>query len=334
MAVVFDAITSSVEGGVGVWEFTHAPVGTPRGVLLLVASSVVDDGIASVTYGGVSMTEVTGSPATEATEPEIVHAFFLGASVPTGAQTVSITKTGATTTDHYCECITFTAAGDMQVTDTSTASGTGANPSVTLSLGGVASYCALVFGSGANAVPTDVDPLTGWTNRRETDTGTRGHGCYTYDTVGTADVTAGISAGSQTYVLLAVAVSEAAASGITGTGALTNSVVTASGTGTIGHVGTGALSISQITSSGTGIIWHTGTGALTATATTLSGSGFLGTGVTGTGGLTISSITVDGVAIRIGWDVAAAASGSWSDVSAAANSWSDATPASGSWTIQ
>lgn len=88
---------------------------------------------------------------------------------------------------------------------------------------------------------------------------------------------------------------DAAASGITGTGALTNSAVTASGSGTIAHTGTGAASTNVVTASGAGVISHTGTGSLTTTASTLSGTGTAtGAGVTGTGAIAVGAVTSSG----------------------------------------
>src|SRR3989344_6450108 len=69
--------------------WTHTPAGTPRGVLVFVFTNDSVDNTSSVTYGGVTMTEVSGGLAVDtAGEKSRIETFFLGSSVPTGAQTV------------------------------------------------------------------------------------------------------------------------------------------------------------------------------------------------------------------------------------------------------
>ena len=92
----------------------HTPSGTPRGVIVAIDhGTVADDLITGVTYGGVSMTRVATAvdPSTELGRGYIYH---LGANIPTGTQTVSISHTATSTVKHACVC-TVTAAGDTQV---------------------------------------------------------------------------------------------------------------------------------------------------------------------------------------------------------------------------
>ncbi len=78
-------------------SYTHTPSGTPRGVLIFVYTLLqTADVVTGVTYGGVNALAVSGGSATDTlTEPGRVTAYFLGSSVPTGAQTVSVTKSSA-----------------------------------------------------------------------------------------------------------------------------------------------------------------------------------------------------------------------------------------------
>src|SRR3989344_1361307 len=76
-------------------SWTHSPVSTPRGILVFVYtlnSSTAKD--TSVTYGGTSMSSISGGTATDTTgEPAVVHTYFLGSAVPTGNQTVVVNRT-------------------------------------------------------------------------------------------------------------------------------------------------------------------------------------------------------------------------------------------------
>jgi len=208
VTIAFDAVSTIEGGSTPTYSFSHTPVGTPKGVLVFITSINATDYITSVTYGGVAMTEVSLSPLIyTGAEPGIVHAFFLGSSVPTGTQTVEVTTTVAFA--HRYGVYTITAGGDTAVNTSFAISGDGANPSSTLSLSGVASFCALGFSSGRNTVGTDTTALTNWTEDVEVDGGTRGTGIYHYTVIGTADVTAGFLQSSDDYAILAVAIKEA-----------------------------------------------------------------------------------------------------------------------------
>lgn len=211
MAVAFDAITNST-----LTSFTHTPVGTPRGVLVLFSDdTTISDRVSNVTYGGVACSEVALSPITHngAADDHVLHGYFLGSSIPTGAQTVAYTASAGT---QRIGCITLTADADTEVKDTTTLEEVGVtgDRTGTLSLGGATSFCAEVIGCGAGAV-TGVNPLTGWTARRESDEGTNTTYLYTYDTVASTDVTFGANMTvTDDIVMLAVAVGEVAAGGV------------------------------------------------------------------------------------------------------------------------
>lgn len=98
MAIAFDASSESHTGTTGSaseasFSWTHTPVGTPKGILVFTFVNANADDATAVTYGGVSLTAVTGGRAVDtAGEPGDCKAWFLGSSVPTGSQTVSVTR--------------------------------------------------------------------------------------------------------------------------------------------------------------------------------------------------------------------------------------------------
>ena len=202
--VAFDAFGSSTQG-TGNLSWTHTPAGTPKGVIVFVVENDGVDGVTSATYGGTSMTECTGSPRQHnASEPGTIHCFTLLASVPAGAQTVSVTMSD-TTTAKRGGSYTVTSSADTSIldVDATISSDSLANPSVTMQLTALNGFCSIGFHSGQNA-PTGITPLSGWTGNLENDFGTQNAGWYKYDTVSTADVTAGWTQGADDAVMIAI----------------------------------------------------------------------------------------------------------------------------------
>jgi hypothetical protein len=211
MAVAFDAATSS---GLQTVDFTfqHTPVGTPRGALVGVAQHASAEQVDDTAYGAATPTAVTGSPSEFALgEGGTVHLDFLGASVPTGEQTVAVNETGGSNKAGFA--LTVTADADVVVQDTTVLAGEDGTGDITgtLSLGGNVCFCGVLVWNGANAVG-GFAPLTGWTDRGEVDLGTECCSLYTYNTVDSADVTFGIAAGANTfdYNMLGFALTEEA----------------------------------------------------------------------------------------------------------------------------
>lgn len=194
--IAFDAESSSAYSTTNL-SWTHTPIGTPRGVIVWVFQyNNGGDHVVSVTYGGVSMTEVTGSPRIKVTgELMVVYAYFLGSSIPTGAQTVAI-AVDAGTEYKKARAITLTATGDTSITDTTTiGSDSVANPSGTLSLGGVESICLQGYISGHDD-PASVTSFSNWSTspapaRSAYDFGTEVAINEVYGPVSTSDVTMG-----------------------------------------------------------------------------------------------------------------------------------------------
>lgn len=213
MAIAFDATTSGSDTDFG-GDITvsHTPVGTPRGVLVFITADLVstDQSAATCTYGGTSMTQVISSGKSSG-EPVTVQAYFLGASVPTGTQSAVWTGDSAGGRYHLT-VITFTAADDCEVQNSvEVANGDSvADPSTSLALSGNSCYVALGGFSGASD-PGSVTPLSGWGTdvSNEFDFGAAVSVCYSYNTIGTSDVTCGWTQTADDAVSVAVAVKEA-----------------------------------------------------------------------------------------------------------------------------
>lgn len=163
MAVAYDAQSESHTGTTGAtttFSWTHTPSGTPRSVLVFVFNRAGGSGmpVSSVTYGGVALTAVPGGEAedtTAGTEGGTVKAYHLGASIPTGAQTVQVNASGALV-GGYAVCFTSTAGDDTYVTGVVTEANnqTLAEENVADDSNGVNSLRYAGILSGASAVPS------------------------------------------------------------------------------------------------------------------------------------------------------------------------------------
>lgn len=122
MAVAYDAISKSHASGSSSasessFSWTHTPVGTPKGVLVFVFSNttVSNDNSTSVTYGGTNLTAVSGGRAVVAgTRGGDVKAWFLGSSISTGNQTITVNRTN-NADQMWAQAYTVTAAADTSV---------------------------------------------------------------------------------------------------------------------------------------------------------------------------------------------------------------------------
>ncbi len=206
MAVAFDAF-SNVAAGTGDLSWTHTPVGTPRGVKVDIVENGGTNGVTGVTYGGVAMELVAANTKTSG-EAGTVITYFLGKSIPTGAQTISVTVSDAVS--KLAGATTVTASTDTCwiSTDVSIGSDSIVNPSSTLNLLGKTCFVSLAGHSGQGAV-TGTTPTTGWTSRLEHDFGAQVATWYTYNTISTADVACGWTQTADDAVMVALAITEA-----------------------------------------------------------------------------------------------------------------------------
>ena len=132
MAIAHDASNAGATG-TGTLSWTHTPSGTPRGVWVGIGQNQASgDQVTSVTYGGVAMTRV-GIVLGAFTETMTTYAYFLGESIPTGAQTVEVLVGGAA--NKRAVSSTFTAAADTEVhTFGTVANGNATNPLIALTI--------------------------------------------------------------------------------------------------------------------------------------------------------------------------------------------------------
>ncbi len=213
MTIAFDAETSSESTQATDITISHTPVGTPKGVLVLISQGDTgDDTITGVTYGGTAMTEMSNSPSIGVGEASALYAYFLGSNVPTGAQDAVISPNASRL--RLCSVITLTGAADLEenVTEVLINSNNTNVHTATFALGSVESFVAEVWGHGRLGIG-DMAPLSGWTDRGWLDKGTEVGGIYSYDTIGTADVTAGMDyTGYEDNHTFAVAINEGEAS--------------------------------------------------------------------------------------------------------------------------
>ena len=212
MAIAEDAFTfHGIE--TANFNFTHTPVGTPRGVIVLINQFDNVAETVTVTYGGLSLIEMSLSPMLglgSATDTDCtLHAYFLGSGLPTGAQTVAVTKSGANSMRTGVWTVTADADTEEQDMDDTISSVSLVNPSAVLALGGNECFCCEIFKSGHNVV-TSISPLTNWTADNEEDLGVSVQGLYSYDIIGTADVTMGWTQTAEDATCLGAAIKESA----------------------------------------------------------------------------------------------------------------------------
>jgi hypothetical protein len=206
--VAFDAATESVRTATtDPYTFDHTPAGTPAAVVLTaVHGTSSTDHISTVTYGGVSMSRVVRATDT-ATEPGAAEIWFLGKSVPTGTQTLSIDLTSATTDDFHFVAITLTSGGGgVEVIDSDSVSADQANPSVTLQYGGrTAIAVGSLYGGGADG--SAFAPNANCTTVHDHDLGNFYSETIRQTTPGTADFAIGGTAASDDVAYVAAAFS-------------------------------------------------------------------------------------------------------------------------------
>jgi hypothetical protein len=192
------------------YTFTHTPTGTPKGIVLCAVHGVsATDHISGVTYGGVAMSRVVRATDT-VTEPGAAEIWFLGAGIPTGAQTVSIDLTSATTDDFQFVCITLLTndGGDTEVVDSDGVSENVANPSVTLQYNGrVAAAVGVLYGGGADG--SVFTPNANCSTIEDHDLGNFYAEVIKQTTPGNADFTIGGTSGTDDVAFVAAAFANA-----------------------------------------------------------------------------------------------------------------------------
>lgn len=123
MPIGFGAASESHTGTTGStneasfsWSHAGGTSPAPKGVLVFTFVNANADDATSVTYGGVSLTAVSGGRANSSngTNPGDCKAWFLGSGVPTGTQTVVVNRTNNSNA-MYAVAITVTSDADSAV---------------------------------------------------------------------------------------------------------------------------------------------------------------------------------------------------------------------------
>lgn len=164
---VYDAQSNT--SGTGDLSWTHTPVGTPTGVAVIVMQlGSSSHQIASVTYGGVAMTQAFTFTGSLGATPVWKAVYFLGRDIPAGPQTIAIDTTAATL--RQVGAISVMGGSTTEIDSIASGSGTGANPSVSLAM----NYRSMIFGAllSSHDDVTSVSPGAGYTQIFETDLGT------------------------------------------------------------------------------------------------------------------------------------------------------------------
>jgi hypothetical protein len=189
-------------------SWTHTPVGIPKGVLVLIAvENEATDPVTAVTYGGVALSHVSGSPLADTVNAEVCHAggWFLGSGLPTGAQTVVVTFSTIGGSINAVAC-TVVGPNNSAIEDTSTISGavSGADPSLALTIT-ADSFCAGLLISG-RAAAADVTPGAAMTQLLEIDVGAELMSWVRKTDLATTNTSVDWTAASEEYAILAVAI--------------------------------------------------------------------------------------------------------------------------------
>lgn len=120
MAVAHDAASSlgAASASVASFSWTHTPAGTPKGILVAVIGRSDADKVTGVTYGGVAMTRVAPEAhETGGGDDGRCTLFFLGSGIPTGAQTVLVSRVNDATSMTGM-AVSVTALTDTQLAGT------------------------------------------------------------------------------------------------------------------------------------------------------------------------------------------------------------------------
>ena len=121
MAVVHDTSSkSAVSTGVASFSWSHAGSASIAGIVVFVVVQADADHLTSVTYGGITLTEHGTFAQDTATEPGRCYVCWLGASVPTGTQTVEVTRVNnAVNMMGIAASVTSDASRDIELYGTS-----------------------------------------------------------------------------------------------------------------------------------------------------------------------------------------------------------------------
>lgn len=211
MTVSVDVATESVRTGTeDPYTFSHGGGVGPKGVLVLITQSTnTTDFVSAVTYGGSTLTRVLAvqDDGTGDEPGQRSYVYFLGSSVPTGTQTVSVDLTSATTADFHVVSITLNGSANLEVVDSDSYLSNTGNPSIALSYGGRTCMAFSVNKTG-HASPANCAIHASMTAIHDHDYGNNSSRVDRQTTAGSADYTVSYTCGGDDHAAIAVAISE------------------------------------------------------------------------------------------------------------------------------
>lgn len=163
--------TNSVDTTTGDRTFTHNPVGTPAGVVVVICSNATAAPVTGVLYAGVAMTPVTD--AQDTSEAGSVWIYTLtDEAIPTD-DPATVTLQGCTSAEKWVTCSTVTSATNLTTVNASNFKDTTTAANPTLSV--VTTDSTLLYGAvvGGAASPGSYAAGTGYTAQFNNDVGTR-----------------------------------------------------------------------------------------------------------------------------------------------------------------
>lgn len=183
------------------YTFNYTPTtATPRGICVCaIHSDSSTDHISSMTYGGVAMQRAV-TAADTATEAGRADIWWLGRTVPTGTQTISVDLTSATTDDIQFVVFAFTGNKNIEVVDFDIVEQNTNGPSVVMSYAGRTCVTISAFYFGGAAAPT---PNANMTNLHTHDFTAQFGSVDMQTTPGTSDFTCSYTANDDTALAVA-----------------------------------------------------------------------------------------------------------------------------------
>jgi hypothetical protein len=178
VAIAHDALTrfpttetTGLDTTTGDRSFTHDPVGTPKGVVVVVHSAATAAPVTGVTYAGVAMT--LSSSATDTVETGSIWVYTLTqVAIPTD-DPATVVLQGCTADSKFASCATVTAGttGTKVNATASQNTTTSTNPSVNI----VTTQTTMIYGAvhGGAAAPTSYAVGTNYTVMNSGDYGAK-----------------------------------------------------------------------------------------------------------------------------------------------------------------
>ena len=312
MAVSFAHLTTGSDTTNGTSYATASIAPSANRILYLAVFATAPSGQTTVAptisgIAGLTWELVRQAPSTDAIRTLYWFRCSTGGSAPTpGTLTINF---GAQSLTGAMWMVYEAAGADMSGTNGSGATVQsveerrtgGANTSVSFAFSNTVNPANGTLACVGILLATTITPGAGWTTVGGTTTYSAPNQGFMamHSNSAVQTVAASWSGGTNTWTI-GIEVKAAAATGVTGDGALAATAATLSGSGTVtapepGTVtGDGALAATAATATGAGALALSGTGTISATAATATGDGAVLEPVTGTGSITAPAATATG----------------------------------------